>query len=266
MSTTPKFLVTLEDGVKRIAFNRPARRNSVDLEMFGLLAELMRETAADSSRVVVLTGAGDSFCAGADLTSFAAADIASFDVAAHLRQHATPAVLAMRDMDKPIIARVHGHAVGIGFSYALACDIIVASEAAQFGMGFVKIGLMPDGGSTHTLPERVGYHKAFELMATGEQISAHEAHRLGLVNRLAADEPELDAAVDQLARRLAAAPRPALAKMKQALNRATRDRLADALDFEAVNQNECFHSPDFLEGVTAFMQKRAPNFGRTPER
>jgi 2-(1,2-epoxy-1,2-dihydrophenyl)acetyl-CoA isomerase len=192
-----------------------------------------------------------------------AGDIAAFDVTAHLREHTTPAILAMRALDKPVIARVHGHAVGIGFSYALACDIIIATAPSIFGMGFINIGLMPDGGSTYTLPERLGYHKAFELMATGEQFDAQEAYRLGLVNRLVANPEELDAAVNRLAVRLAQSPQPALAKIKQALNRTTHAELAAALDHEALNQNDCFHSPDFLEGVTAFMQKRKPAFGRT---
>ncbi|HVF51606.1 MAG TPA: enoyl-CoA hydratase [Pyrinomonadaceae bacterium] len=265
MSTTPKLLVTLEDRIKRITFNRPERRNSVDFEMFALLADAMREAAADDSRVVVLTGAGDSFCAGADLLAAGAGDISGFDVTAHLREHTTPAILAMRQLDKPVIARVHGHAVGIGFSYALACDIVVASEQSVFGMGFIKIGLMPDGGSTYTLPQRVGYHKAFELMTTGQQIDAREAHRLGLVNRLVASPEELDDAVNRLASGLARAPQPALAKIKRALNRTTQTDLADALEHEAQNQHDCFHSPDFLEGVAAFMQKRAPDFGRTPK-
>ncbi|HYP52218.1 MAG TPA: enoyl-CoA hydratase-related protein, partial [Pyrinomonadaceae bacterium] len=186
MSDNPKLLVTLENGVKRITFNRPERRNSVDFEMFALLAEELRRAAEDDSRVVVLTGAGDSFCAGADLQSVSAADLAAFDVTAHLREHTTPAVLAMREIGKPVVARVHGPAVGIGFSYALASDIVVASEQASFGMGFVRIGLMPDGGSTGLLPRLVGYHKAFELMALGEQFDAREALRLGVVNTVVA--------------------------------------------------------------------------------
>jgi 2-(1,2-epoxy-1,2-dihydrophenyl)acetyl-CoA isomerase len=261
LSDQAKLLVTAEDGVKRITFNRPERRNAVDLETFELLAAALAEAARDDSRVIVLAGAGDSFCAGADLQSLSASDLASFDVTAHLREHTTPAILALRRMRKPVVACVHGPAVGIGFSYALASDLVVASDAATFGLGFVRIGLMPDGGSTGLLPSLVGYHKAFELMSLGEQFDAHEALRLGLVTRVVPAE-QLDATVNQLARRLADSPQPALAKIKQALNRASLEDLSAALDFEAVNQHECFHSPDFREGVTAFMQKRAPNFKR----
>ncbi|HEV2765346.1 MAG TPA: enoyl-CoA hydratase [Pyrinomonadaceae bacterium] len=259
----PKLLSALDDaGVKRITFNRPERRNPVDFETFELLAEAVRQTAEDGTRVLILTGAGDAFCAGADLQSVSTSDLSSFDVTAHLREHTTPTILALRALGVPVIARVHGPAVGIGFSYALASDLVVASEQATFGMGFVKIGLMPDGGSTELLPRLVGYHKAFELMSLGEQFDAREALRLGVVNHVV-PESELDGVVDQLARRLARSAQPALARIKQALNRHTRDALAAALDFEAVNQNDCLRSPDFLEGVTAFVQKRPPNFGRS---
>lgn len=262
MSAPQKLLVTLEEGIKRITFNRPERRNSVDFEMFELLAGAIRDSARDGSRVIILTGAGDSFCAGADLAAASAADIANFDVTAHVREQISPTILAMRDLEQPIIARVHGHAVGIGFSYALACDLIVASEAAVFSQSFIRIGLMPDGGSTYFLPRFVGYAKAFELMATGASLSAHDALRLGLINRVVAFE-ELDAMVDALAATLAAAPQPALARIKVALNRSARPELAAALDLEAVNQGDCFHSADFLEGVTAFMQKRRAVFGKS---
>ena len=256
-----KLLVTLEDGIKRITINRPERRNSVDRETVGLLRDAVKQSAEDGTRVVVLTGAGDSFCAGADLAATSAGDIASFDVTASLRENVNPTILALRALPAPVIARVHGHAVGVGCNYALACDIIVASEEALFGQVFVKIGLMPDGGSTYFLPRLVGYHKAFELMALGDIINAPEALRLGIINRVA-PFAELDATVDAYARRLARAPEIALAKIKAGLNHGAEATLAAALDFEAVNQDACFHSPDFIEGVTAFIEKRKAAFGR----
>jgi len=256
-----KLLVTLEDGIKRITFNRPERRNSVDGEMIQSLLAAIRATRDDGTRVVILTGAGDSFCAGADLAATSASDIASYDVTAAIRENVNPTVLAMRSLSVPIIARVHGHAVGVGFNYALACDMIVASEQALFGQVFIKIGLMPDGGSTYFLPRLVGYHKTFELMATGDQIGAQEALQLGIVNRVV-PLAELDATVDSLAARLSEAPRVALANIKAGLNRDAQSDLASALDFEAVNQDACFHSTDFIEGVSAFMQKRKAVFGK----
>jgi 2-(1,2-epoxy-1,2-dihydrophenyl)acetyl-CoA isomerase len=258
MASSDKLLVTLEDGVKRITINRPERRNSVDVETIELLAEAIHSAAGDESRVVILTGAGDSFCAGADLQA-TSAHIKSVDVTASLREHTNPTILAMRALPKPIIARVHGHAVGVGCNYALACDILIASEQAKFGQVFVKIGLMPDGGSTFFLPRTVGYAKAFELMATGDIISAQEALALGLVNRVVTIE-ELDTTVNAMAARLSTAAPIALRKIKEGLNHGLNSDLASALDFEAVNQGECFQSDDFAEGVRAFLEKRKASF------
>ncbi|HKS28715.1 MAG TPA: enoyl-CoA hydratase [Pyrinomonadaceae bacterium] len=255
-----KLVVTLSDGIKRITINRPERRNSVDHEMIELLRDAMQSSEADGTRVVILTGAGDSFCAGADLAATSATDIASYDVTRSIRENVNPTIMAMRRLPVPIIARVHGHAVGVGHNYALACDMIIASEQALFGQVFVKVGLMPDGGSTFILPRMVGYQKAFELMATGEIISAEEALRLGLVNRVVPFS-ELDATVDRLAGQLASAPQIALAKIKAALNHSAHSDLTSSLEFEAVNQDACFHSADFMEGVTAFVQKRKAVFG-----
>ena len=259
MTSSDKLLVTLQDGVKRITFNRPERRNSVDTETVGLLYEAIQRSAEDDSKVLVLTGAGDSFCAGADLQATSARDIKSIDVTASLRERTNPTILAMRALPKPIIARVHGHAVGVGCNYALACDVLIASEQAKFGQVFVKIGLMPDGGSTFFLPRSVGYAKAFELMATGDIIGASDALALGLVNRVVPYE-ELDGAVDAMAARLAGAAPIALRKIKEGLNHGLTADLAGALEFEAVNQAACFHSDDFAEGVKAFLEKRKPVF------
>jgi 2-(1,2-epoxy-1,2-dihydrophenyl)acetyl-CoA isomerase len=259
MAASDKLLVTLEDGIKRITINRPERRNSVDVETIELLHEEIQRSTGDESRVIILTGAGDSFCAGADLQASSERDIRNIDVTASLREHTNPTILAMRKLSKPIIARIHGHAVGVGCNYALACDILIASEQAKFGQVFVKIGLMPDGGSTYFLPRIVGYAKAFELMATGDIIGAQEALSLKLINRVVPFE-ELDHTVDQMAARLAAAPAIALSKIKEGLNHGENSDLAGALEFEAVNQDACFHSEDFLEGVNAFREKRKPSF------
>jgi 2-(1,2-epoxy-1,2-dihydrophenyl)acetyl-CoA isomerase len=256
-----KLLVALQDGIKRITINRPERRNSVDHETVQLLRDAVQHSVADGTRVVILTGAGDSFCAGADLAATSANDITNFDVTRALRENVNPTILAMRDLPVPIIARVHGHAVGVGCNYALACDMIVASEQALFGQVFIRIGLMPDGGSTFFLPRLVGYHKAFELMATGDIIGAPEAQQLGIVNKVVPFS-ELDATVDATAARLAQAPGIAIAKIKAGLNHGSQSGLAAALEFEAVNQDACFHSPDFIEGVTAFVQKRKAVFGK----
>ena len=261
MDQAEKLLVSLEDGIKRITINRPERRNSVDVETVQLLLAAIRESSQDGTRVVILTGAGESFCAGADLAATSERDIANFDVTKSLRENVNPTIFAMRALPVPIIARVHGHAVGVGSNYALACDMIIASEQALFGQVFVRVGLMPDGGGTFFLPRLVGYHKAFELMATGDIIAAQEALQLGIVNRVV-PFADLDATVDKLASRLAQAPRIAIEKIKAGLNNSAKSDLVSALDFEAVNQDVCFHSPDFIEGVSAFLEKRKAVFGK----
>lgn len=256
-----KLLISIENGIKRITINRPERRNSVDNETFQMLLSAVKGSVSDGTRVVILSGTGESFCAGADLAATSEQDITDFDVTKSLRENVNPTILAMRALPVPIIARVHGHAVGVGFNYALACDLVVASDQASFGQVFVKIGLMPDGGGTYFLPRLVGYHKAFELMATGDIIDAQQALKLGIVNQVV-PFAELDSTVDKLAARLARAPRQAIEKIKTALNQATVAELSNALDFEAVNQDSCFHSADFIEGVTAFLEKRKAVFGK----
>jgi 2-(1,2-epoxy-1,2-dihydrophenyl)acetyl-CoA isomerase len=256
-----KLIVELENGIKRITFNQPNRRNSVDAEMTEGLFDAMRESATDGTRVIILTGAEDSFCAGADLAVQSEHDIAEYDVTKYLQEVVNPTILVMRSLPVPIIARVHGHAVGIGCNFALAADMIIASEDALFGQVFVKIGLIPDGGSTFFLPELVGYQKAFELISLGDIINANEALELGFVNKVV-PFAELDETVEKLAQRFVNSPSIAIRKIKEALNQNTNAELAKSLDFEAVNQDKCFHSEDFIEGVTAFMQKRKAVFNQ----
>ena len=256
-----KLQVTLDAGVKRITFNNPARRNAIDFGMFEAFAAAVEESATDDSRVLVITGAGEAFCSGLDLGSISPAELATMDLAARVRELINPPVMGLRTLPKPVVARVHGPAAGIGFSYVLAADVVVASDEATFSQSFVRVGLMPDGGATHLLPAIVGRAKAFELMATGDTLTAQDALALGLVSRLVPFS-ELDAVCDELTARLAASPQPSLARIKAALNLSDREALAASLDFEAEAQAECFRSPDFVEGVTAFMQKRAPRFGK----
>ncbi len=253
-----KLLVSLEDGVKRITFNNPARRNAVDFETMRLFAETIKESFEDETRVVVITGAGESFCAGADLQAGLSSAVPR-NVETDLREVINPGVIAMRALPKPIIARVHGHAAGIGCNYALGADIIIASDQAFFSQAFIKIGLMPDGGGTYFLPRLVGYNKAFELMALGDPISAQQAFEMGMLNRVV-PAGELDATVDAITRRLADAPAIALARIKGGLVGSLQSDLTSALEFEAEGQGECFRSADFAEGVTAFLQKRKAVF------
>ncbi|HEU0176910.1 MAG TPA: enoyl-CoA hydratase [Blastocatellia bacterium] len=253
-----RLLVSLEGGVKRITFNNPTRRNSVDFETMLRFTETIKESFEDGTRVVVITGAGDSFCAGADLQA-AFSGAAARDVTTDIREVVNPGVMAMRGLPKPIIARVHGHAAGIGCNYALAADIIIASDQAFFSQAFIKIGLMPDGGGTYFLPRLVGYNKAFELMALGDPVPAQQAFEMGMLNRVV-PVGELDSTVDALTRRLADAPAIPLAKIKAGLANGLQSDLASALEFEAAGQGDCFRSADFAEGVAAFLQKRKAVF------
>src|SRR5579862_3295295 len=251
----PKLLVSLADGVKRITFNTPERRNAVDRETSERLRDAVQEAARDSSRVVILTGAADAFCAGADLAANPGGD----DVTEFLRRVITPTIMALREMPKPVIARIHGAAVGVGCNYALAADIRIASTAAKFGQVFSKIGLIPDGGSTYFLPRMIGYPKAFEWMATGAIIDAQQASEFGLVNCVVPLK-DLDEVVDEWCRRFRSMASLAIAGIKRALSYGESHPLAEALDFEAVTQQTCYESDDFREGVAAFREKRKPVF------
>jgi 2-(1,2-epoxy-1,2-dihydrophenyl)acetyl-CoA isomerase len=256
MTPEPRLLVSLENGVKRITFNAPERRNAVDRATSEWLLAVVQETARDESKVVVLTGAADAFCAGADLSASKPGD---GDVTEYLRRVVNPTILELRHMPKPVIARVHGHAVGIGCNYALAADIRVASTEAKFGQVFSKIGLIPDGGSTYFLPRMIGYPKAFEWMATGAIIDANQASEFGLVNCVVPLK-DLDEVVEQWCRRLRSMATLAIAGIKRALTHGESHTLAEALDFEAVTQQSCWESADFREGVAAFREKRKAIF------
>ena len=256
MAQEPRLLVSLENGVKRITFNAPERRNAVDRATSERLLEVVQEAARDESKVVVLTGAADAFCAGADLST---SKPGGGDVTEFLRRVVNPTILALRQMPKPVIARVHGHAVGVGCNYALAADIRVASTEAKFGQVFSKIGLIPDGGSTYFLPRMIGYPKAFEWMATGAIIDAQQASEFGLVNCVVPLK-DLDGVVEEWCRRMRSMATLAIAGIKSALSYGESHTLAEALDFEAVTQQTCYESEDFREGVAAFREKRKAMF------
>jgi 2-(1,2-epoxy-1,2-dihydrophenyl)acetyl-CoA isomerase len=253
-----RLLVTRSEGVKRIIFNAPERRNAIDNEAFARFHDAVVESAQDGTRILILTGAGDAFCSGADLQAGLLGG-ASGDVATLLRTVVSPAVKALREMPIPVIARVHGVAAGIGCSFALAADLRIASHDARFSLGFARIGLVPDGGATWMLPRLVGHAKAFELMITGDLIDAAEAHRLGLVNAVV-DSVRLDETVDAWTARLLQAPELAVAAIKRALHYGQTHTLTESLDLEALLQQTCYESEDFREGVAAFREKRQAKF------
>jgi 2-(1,2-epoxy-1,2-dihydrophenyl)acetyl-CoA isomerase len=255
--------VTLErrDGELRITLNRPDALNAWDKQLGEDLLAAVREAGADDGvRAVVITGAGRAFSSGADLRAgFDPTPEGHPDVQTALHERYHPIIAGLREMPKPVVARVNGPAVGIGCSLALVCDLIVACESAYFLLAFVNIGLVPDGGSSLLLPERVGLARATEMAMLGQRIPARQALEWGLINRVTADD-ELDGVVDELAARLAAGPTRAYAGIKRQLNAWLFARMAEQLDLEASIQQQSAASGDFVEGVQAFLEKRPAAF------
>jgi 2-(1,2-epoxy-1,2-dihydrophenyl)acetyl-CoA isomerase len=208
----------------------------------------------------MVTGSGRAFSSGADLKEQRGPGEDGLpDLSRRLREVYHPIIIGIREMPKPVLAVVNGPAVGIGCSLALACDLVLAAESAYFLLAFVNIGLVPDGGSTATVPARAGFARATEMAMLGERIAAPQALEWGLVNRVVADD-ELDAEAAALLARLAAGPTSSYAGTKRLLNRVWYADLAAQLEAEAEQQREQGHSADFVEGVLAFVQKREANF------
>jgi 2-(1,2-epoxy-1,2-dihydrophenyl)acetyl-CoA isomerase len=245
----------------RIVLNRPDALNAWDTQLGLELRAAVEQAAGDPGvRAVVVTGAGRAFSSGADLKAgFDVTPEGHPDVGAALRERYHPIITGLRRMPKPVVAAVNGPAVGIGCSLALACDLVVARESAYFLLAFVNIGLVPDGGSSAFVSERAGFPRAAEMALLGERVDARTALEWGLVNRVTPDDG-LDAAVDELAARLAAGPTRAYAGAKAQLNAWRFAGLDAQLELEAELQERAAASADFREGVEAFLAKRPPAF------
>ena len=252
-------LYTNTDGVCTITLNRPDVYNAFNEELSAEFIDALKKTAKDESiRVVVLTGAGKAFCSGQDLQDVKKSEGKRSLGDSVLRRY-NPMILAVREMPKPIICRLNGVAAGAGASLAMACDIIVAAENASLVQAFANIGLVLDSGSSFFLPHLIGYNKAFEFATLGSKVTAAEAHRLGIINKLVAPE-ELDAAVKEFADRYAAAAPKSMAIIKKMLNKALSSNLRDMLQYEAYSQEIAGSSEDYKEGVNAFVEKRKAVF------
>jgi 2-(1,2-epoxy-1,2-dihydrophenyl)acetyl-CoA isomerase len=249
--------ISLENGIKTIAFNIPQKKNPLLPESTRQLKAALDESLTDGTKVVIITGNGGNFSSGAMLDPNLLSK--GFDVTEYLRNDVNTAIMAIRELPIPVIAKVQGVCVGLGFSIALACDMLYASENAMFSQIFTRIGLSSDGGGAYFLAQTVGYRKAFELIANNANISAAQALEWGIANAVFEDSA-FEASVLEFAQNLAAGPTVALAQVKQNLQVALKGDLAEALDTEAINQGKCFKSSDFIEGVMAFMQKRKPKF------
>src|SRR3954452_22201338 len=247
---------TQRDGaVLTITLNRPDVLNAFNGAMHKALSAALKEARDDDVRAVVITGTGRGFCVGQDLTEFRDA---SGDIGDRLRSTYHPNILAIRALEKPVIAAVNGAAAGAGMSFACACDIRIASDAAVFVPAFVNIGLVPDSGGTFFVTRLLGYARAFEWLCSGRRLSAAEAHASRLVSKVVEAEA-LAARAAEVAATLAALPTRAIGMTKRLLDRAGGSTLDEQLEWEGQLQAGPPQSEDFGEGVQVFLEKRKPS-------
>lgn len=247
-------LVERDDAVVTVTLNRPDRKNGITRSSVDETVAALESVAASvEDRVLVLTGAGDAFCSGMDLSESVLPDELGF-----MRRVGRLCTL-IHDLPIPTIARVRGPAMGFGCNLALCCDLVVAADSAMFGEVFAERGLGIDGGGSWTLPRRLGLHRAKELLFFARRLTGAEAVEFGLINRCVPDA-ELDGFVADWAARLADGPKRALSLIKAELNASFESTFGSAVETEAVGQSLAMRSPEAREGVQAFREKRPPNF------
>lgn len=250
--------LTVEGAVAVVTLHRPEKKNALDVEMReALITHFQRVRFDDDIRAMVLTGAGDAFCSGADVDRMPASDIPASRKRMQRLSHTY--MRALHSIEKPTIAAVRGHAVGIGWSLALGCDLVLASDTAVFGQVFRRIGLAPDGGGIWFLVRRLGMHRAKELVFSGRLVPAAEADALGLVNRVVPDAALMDEAM-ALARDMADGPTYAMGLAKKLFHHAGSTSLDDFLEMEVMVQPQLYPTQDHQEGRAAFREKRKPKF------
>lgn len=260
-------LQSRDGGVLTLTLNRPHRRNAIDSRMWAAFGEALATAADDPQvRALVITGAGGAFCAGLDLAGAGDGghplDVSGRGPGSHPLEEmrrANELALRLHDLPIPVVAKVTGVAVGAGWNLALGCDLVVASPQARFSQIFVHRGVSVDFGGSWLLPKLVGLQQAKRLVLLGEMLDADEAHRLGLVTWVVADD-EVDGFTAELARRLAAGPPVATAQSKALLNEGADRSLREALAGEARAQTVNFATADSREGFTAFLDKAEPAF------
>lgn len=251
-------LFAVQDGVGSITLNRPDKLNAFNREMSLALQQQLDECAtSEAVRCVYITGAGKGFSAGQDLAEVVAADGPSMQQI--LSEHYNPIVTRIREIPKPVIAAVNGVAAGAGANIALCCDIVVAAQSASFLQAFSKIGLIPDSGGTYFLPRLIGWQKASALAMLGDKINAAEAERMGMIYKVIPDEG-FASATQQLAMQVAQMPTQGLAFTKQALNQSFTNSYPQQLALEDTLQQKASKTHDYREGVSAFLEKRQPQF------
>jgi 2-(1,2-epoxy-1,2-dihydrophenyl)acetyl-CoA isomerase len=252
--------LTIDGAVAKITLNRPEKLNALSGEMRESLCDYFAQLRFDDAvRVIVVTGAGRGFCSGADVDRMAGQ---KHDLRAdreRMQRGGHTFIRTLHAIEKPVIAAVRGPAVGIGWSIALACDLILASKTARFSQIFRRIGLAPDGGAIWFLTRRIGVAKAKELVFSARFVEAEEALALGLVNYVVEDD-QLVAKTEELAADLAEAPTFALGLAKKLFNAAVGPSLEEYLDIESLVQPQLHMTADNAEGVAAFREKRQPKF------
>src|SRR3954464_14862172 len=247
--------LTRAGAVQTITLNRPDKMNAFTRALHVALREALKEARDPDVRAVVITGAGRGFCAGQDLTEFREAG----DVGAALRETYHPNVLAVRALEKPVIAAVNGACAGAGLSFACACDIRIAADVATFVPGFIGIGLIPDAGGSYFIHRILGAARAFEWMTSNRRLTAAEAHAWGLVSEVV-EADALAARAAELAQFYASMPTRGVGMTKRLFDHADTATLDQQLEMEAQLQSAAAQTADFKEGVTAFLEKRPPKF------
>lgn len=257
-AAVPVLLAAQHDGWVELTLNRPERLNAFTEDLHRALASALDAAADDACRAVLITGAGRGFCAGQDLGDRAKAE-GPLDLGATIEAFYNPLIRRIRALRKPVVCAVNGVAAGAGANIAFACDIVLAARSAKFIQAFAKIGLVPDSGGTFFLPRLIGDARARALMLLAEPVSAEQAESWGLIWKAVDDAALLDEA-RALAAHLASQPTQGLALTKQALNASAGQDLDAQLDLERDLQREAGRTPDYREGVSAFVEKRPARF------
>jgi len=251
----------VENGVARITLNRPDRLNSFNADMHAEMREALKTIRKDSSvRALLLTGNGRGFCAGQDLSVRSASPVGEApDLGESLEKNYNPMVRTIRDLPFPTVCAVNGVAAGAGANIALACDIVLAARSASFIQAFCRLGLVPDAGGSWTLPRLVGMARAKGLALLGDRVSAEQAEQWGMIWKVIDDE-QLQEESLELVHHLASQPTRGLALIKRALNASIDNSFDEQLDLERDLQRLAGRTADYREGVSAFMEKRQPDF------
>ncbi|MFC1925614.1 enoyl-CoA hydratase/isomerase family protein [Chloroflexota bacterium] len=256
-----ELILEKEGGVVTLTFNRPEKRNALNMGMRAELIHALGELNKDDDvRVLILTGIGDkAFCAGADMQWFGPGGAAPEPTRSDFTERKAWYVPLFRQLRIPTIAAVNGFAVGIGLSFAMICDIRIASDNAKFICGWIRRGLTPDGGAVYLLPQLVGVEKALEMFYTGDTLEAQEAYRVGLVSKVVAPD-ELMKSAKELAAKIAAGPPIAMELTKDAVYWALESDINKAIDFENFTHSITLKTTDHEEGVRSFLEKRPAQF------